>query len=43
MCDLLYIWARENEGYKYQQGMNDVLAVIMISLALDFCEENEEQ
>ncbi len=23
--------------------MNDVLAVIMISLALDFCEVNEEQ
>ena len=35
MCDLLYIWARENPEYLYQQGMNDVLAVFMITLALD--------
>jgi hypothetical protein len=33
MCDLLYLWARENPEYLYQQGMNDVLAVIMVCLA----------
>jgi TBC1 domain family member 5 len=38
MCDLLYIWARENPDYLYQQGMNDVLAVFMICLAIDFKE-----
>ena len=33
MCEVLYIWARENPDYQYQQGMNDILAVIMICLA----------
>ena len=32
MCDLLYIWAKENPEYLYQQGMNDVLAVVMVCL-----------
>ena len=33
MCDLLYIWACENPEYLYQQGMNDILAVVMVCLA----------
>ena len=43
MCDLLYIWARENPDYLYQQGMNDVLAVFMISLAIDFYQTNKQE
>lgn len=43
MCDMLYIWARENPDYLYQQGMNDVLAVLMISLAIDFKETKKQE
>ena len=43
MCDILYIWARENPDYLYQQGMNDVLAVFMISLAIDFYQTNKQE
>ena len=41
MCDALYLWARENPEYLYQQGMNDVLAVLMITLAVDFCDPDQ--
>ena len=41
MCDALDLWARENPGYLYQQGMNDVLAVLMITLAVDFCDPDQ--
>jgi TBC1 domain family protein 5 len=27
--ELLYIWARENFDYRYQQGMSDILAVFV--------------
>jgi hypothetical protein len=30
---VLYIWARENTDYKYQQGMNDILSTIVCGLA----------
>lgn len=40
MCDLLYVWARENEEYLYQQGMNDILAVIMMCLASEMTTKN---
>jgi len=40
MLDILYIWARENLDYKYQQGMNEILAAVMSAvfseLSLDF-------
>jgi len=38
MEDVLYIWAKEYPEFKYQQGMNEILAVIVICLAseLDF-------
>lgn len=42
MCEALYLWARENPDYLYQQGMNDVLAVLMITLAADFCDPDQQ-
>lgn len=42
MCDLLYIWARENPEYLYQQGMNDILAVIMVCLASELTSPNQD-
>jgi TBC1 domain family member 5 len=33
MEDLLYLWAKEYPDFKYQQGMNEILAVILICLA----------
>lgn len=29
MEEILYLWAKEHPDYKYQQGMNDLLAVII--------------
>ena len=29
---MLYIWAKENPDYKYQQGMSDILATVVICL-----------
>lgn len=33
MKQILYIWAKENNDYKYQQGMNEILATLMCALA----------
>ena len=33
MEELLYIWAKEHPEFKYQQGMNEILAVVVICLA----------
>lgn len=41
MCDLLYIWARENPEYLYQQGMNDILAVVMVCLASELTASDQ--
>lgn len=32
MEEVLYIWAKEYSDFKYQQGMNEILAVILICL-----------
>ena len=32
---VLYIWAMENPEYQYQQGMNEILAVIMVALSAE--------
>lgn len=39
MEDLLYIWAREHPDFKYQQGMNELLAVIVACLASELVFE----
>ena len=33
MEEILYIWAKEYPEFKYQQGMNEILAVIIICLS----------
>ena len=35
MQQILYIWAKENPEYKYQQGMNDILAIVVVCLLSD--------
>ena len=35
MQQTLYIWAKENPDYKYQQGMNDILAMVVVCLLSD--------
>ena len=32
---ILYIWAKENPDYKYQQGMSDILGTILVCLLSD--------
>ena len=32
---ILYIWAKENPEYKYQQGLNDILAIIVVCVLSD--------
>ena len=45
MEEILYIWAKEYPDFKYQQGMNEILAVIVICLTseLIFEEESKEK
>ena len=33
MSQMLYIWAKEHPHYKYQQGLNEILAMVMVCLA----------
>ena len=44
MESLLFLWAKENPEFKYQQGMNEILGIIIIALGseLYFKEENED-
>ena len=35
MEEILYIWAKEHLEFKYQQGMNEILAVIIVCLVSD--------
>ena len=30
MAQLLFIWGRENPEYGYKQGMNEILAILLI-------------
>lgn len=39
MCEALYIWAAENPDYLYQQGMNDVLSILMVALASEIINQ----
>ena len=31
----MYIWAKENPDFKYQQGMNDILAIVLVAVMSD--------
>ena len=40
MEELLYVWAKENPGFKYQQGMNEILAVVLMCLVSEYVEQD---
>lgn len=42
MEELLYIWAKEYPEYKYQQGMNEILAVIIVCLFSELLSEESD-
>jgi hypothetical protein len=43
MEELLYIWAKEHPEFKYQQGMNEILAVVVVSLISELMENEERE
>jgi Rab-GTPase-TBC domain len=43
MEEILYIWAKEYPEYKYQQGMNEILAVLVICLFSEILTEESDQ
>ena len=42
MEEILFIWAKEHPDYKYQQGMNEILAVIVICLASELVHRTND-
>jgi hypothetical protein len=42
MEELLFIWAKANPDYKYQQGMNEILASIIVALASELIFEEDK-
>ncbi len=36
---MLFIWAKENPEFKYQQGMNEILAIVLICLVSEIVNE----
>jgi hypothetical protein len=41
MEEILYIWAKEHPEFKYQQGMNELLAVVVICLITEIVDKNQ--
>ena len=41
MTQLLYLWGRQNPDYGYKQGMNEILAIIMIVFDTERCMPSE--
>lgn len=41
LVEILYVWAKENPEYGYQQGMNEILGVVYSLLVLDYFNVNE--
>ncbi len=42
MEELLFVWAKANPEYKYQQGMNEILASIIVALASELIFEEDK-
>jgi hypothetical protein len=40
MEEILYIWAKEYPEFRYQQGMNEILAIIVICVTSELFNEN---
>lgn len=39
LASVLFIWAKENPMYKYQQGMNELLGNIVVMLHNEYFED----
>ena len=39
--DLLYLWARDNYEFGYRQGMNEVLAILVVAFFQECSAEGE--
>jgi len=40
--ELLYLWACENPQYGYQQGMNEILAAVVLAVFSELCTPDYE-
>ena len=38
VSQLLYLWGRENPDYGYKQGMNEILAIVVIVFETERCQ-----
>jgi hypothetical protein len=43
MEEMLFVWAKEHPQYKYQQGLNEILAIIMVCLGSELAFESKLQ
>ena len=43
MEEILFVWAKEHPDFKYQQGMNEILGVIFVSLASELVFKNKQR
>ena len=41
MEEILFLWAKEHAEFKYQQGMNEILGIIMVCLASELVIKNK--
>jgi hypothetical protein len=41
MEEMLFVWAKEHPQYKYQQGLNEILAIIMVCLGSELAFESK--
>ena len=41
LSDILYLWARDNLEYGYRQGMNEVLAMIVLAIFQETIKQND--
>jgi hypothetical protein len=42
MEEILFVWAKEHSEFKYQQGMNEILGVILVGLASELVIKNKK-
>lgn len=40
--DLLYLWAKDNNDFSYRQGMNEILAIVVIAYFQEFIENDKD-
>jgi hypothetical protein len=42
MEEILFVWAKEHPEFKYQQGMNEILGVVVVCLASELVIKNDK-